>query len=305
VLVTLALGAFFGLVVWQPELFAAVLGREDAGHISQHFRQEHHRVHDLTFSFLLGTAVVGMLAQLRAPAKNLASQLMALAPFVGLVLASVLTNLAVLSVPWVVVGSFTLLSATLHPTGRDLYGSLRLARTNRLMLGLVAIGAVPLLAFAFTNLGLQRTAADDHAALGHYGFLAAFGFTVVGVGLLASLQPEGWRLTAWVAGLLPAVLGIASIVFPGAASSLGIGWAVVAIGWGATFVVAAELTRNALTSSRSPSVTEAITAPTAGTVTPSPGTSVWAIASGSIIIVLVLLFVAMHLSGGSGGHLQP
>lgn len=60
-----------------------------------------------------------------------------------------------------------------------------------------------LLAFASTNIRLQTTVADSHAAAGHYAFMAAFGFTVVAVALLASLRPDGWRLTAWVAGEPP------------------------------------------------------------------------------------------------------
>jgi hypothetical protein len=101
----------------------------------------------------------------------------------------------------------------------------------------------PLLAFASTNIGLQGTVTDEHAALGHYGFMAAFSFTVIGVGLLASFRSDGWRLTAWVAGLLPALLGLTSVVFPDVGSSLGLVWSVAAVAWGVGFVAAAELTR--------------------------------------------------------------
>jgi hypothetical protein len=112
------------------------------------------------------------------------------------------------------------------------------------LLALVIIAAVPLLALASTNIGLQRTVTNDHAALGHYGFMAAFSFTVIAVGFLASLRLDGWRLTAWVGGLLPALLGLASLVFADVASSLSLAWALVAIAWGVGFVVTAELTWN-------------------------------------------------------------
>lgn len=49
-----------------------------------------HRVHDLAFGFLFSTGVVGILAVLRRPSKNVAGQLMALIPWVGLLLAAVL-----------------------------------------------------------------------------------------------------------------------------------------------------------------------------------------------------------------------
>jgi hypothetical protein len=119
------------------------------------------------------------------------------------------------------------------------------SRVNWVMLALVVIAAVPLLAFASTNIRLQATLLDDHAAVGHYGFMAAFSFTVIAVGVLASLRPDGWRLPAWVAGALPALLGVTSLLYPDSSSSLGLVWALAAITWGVVFVGAAELTRAA------------------------------------------------------------
>jgi hypothetical protein len=293
VLATLGFGGFFGLVVWQPEVFAGLLGREEAGHVSQHFREHHHRIHDLTFSFLLGTALLGMVAQLRAPSKTVASQLMALTPFVGLVLAVVATNMAVVSVPWVVLGSFTVLAATLHPAGPVLFASLSVRRANRLMLALVAIAALPLLVFAYTNIALQRTGGDDHATLGHYGFMAAFSFTVIGVAVIAALGPAGARVTAWVAGFLPAILGIASIVFADVPSSLGLVWAFVTIAWGVAFVAAAELTRQVHSADPSASLAAAPRPTMNASRAPRA-----AIVSGMIVVALVALFVAAHLTGG-------
>ena len=94
---------------------------------------------------------------------------------------------------------------------------------------LVVIAAVPLLAFAFTNIGLQRTVADEHAAMGHYGFMAALSFTTIGVALLAGLRTDGWRPTAWVAGLLPALLGVTSMIYTDRSSSVGLFWSLTAI----------------------------------------------------------------------------
>jgi hypothetical protein len=242
VLVTLALVGFIGVVLVQPNLIAGLLGQETAGHISGHFREAHHRIHDLTFGFVFGTAVVGMLAQLRTPLKNVAGQLMALIPWVALGLDFALTNTFTFAAA-PILAAFTLLAAILHPTGRDFFRSFSVSRVNWVLLALIIIAAVPLLAFASTNIGLQRSLTNDHAALGHYGFMAAYSFTVIGVGLLASLRPDGWRLTAWVGGVLPALLGLASVVYPDVASSLGLGWSLAAIAWGIGFVTAAELTR--------------------------------------------------------------
>lgn len=235
VLVTLGLAGLFGLMVLAMQLQPGFMGMA-------HFTEHHHRVHDLTFALLLGTAVVGTLAQLREPSKNVAGQLMALVPFVALLLAAALTNTWVLSPPWLLVGASTMLATMFHPAG-DPLRSFSASRVDRVTLALVLIAAVPLLAFASSSIGLQRAGPSDHALLGHYGYMAAFSFTVIGVGLLASARPDGWRITAWVAGFLPVVLGLASMVFPDVDSSLGLVWALAAIAWGVVFVVAAELSR--------------------------------------------------------------
>lgn len=295
VLITLGLIGFFGLVVLEPELFARLLGRQTAGHISHHFREHQHRIHDFTFSFLLGTAVIGLLAQLRAPLKNVASQLMALTPFVGLMLAVLLTNPAVLSIPWIVAGTSTVVATLLHPAGRELFASFRNAGVNRLMLALVFVAAVPLLALAITNIGLQRTPTNDHAALGHYGFMAGFSFAVIGVGLLASMRPAGWRLAAWIAGLLPALLGFASVVFPDVESSLSLAWSLGAIAWGVTFLAVAEFVRV-----RGPRAAEHT--PTANLTPSATGTAGWRYGFAIILAALVLVFVIQHLAGGAFGR---
>jgi hypothetical protein len=213
-----------------------------------HFSEPHHRVHDLTYGFIFTTAVVGILAQLRRPSKNVAGMVMALIPWVGLLLAAVLAaDVGVVrSAERILAAAGTVLVALLHPAGRAFFRSFRGWRVNRVLLALAVIAAVPLLVFASTNIGLQRTVTDDHAAMGHYGFMAAFSFTVVGVALLASLRPDGWRLTAWVAGLLPALLGLASLAYP-VSSSLSPPWALAAVAWGVGFIVVAARTRDAKT----------------------------------------------------------
>jgi hypothetical protein len=241
VLLTLVLAAFFAAVVVWPDLFIGLVGAQTGGHISEHFRQPHHRVHDIAFGLLLGTPVVGMLAQLRAPSKNVAGQLMALIPFGALALATALTNAWVLSVPWVVLSVPTVVGTMFHPTGRHLLRSFAVSRVDWRMLALVAIAAVPFLAFAWTNIALQRAGPTDHALLGHYGYMAALSVTVIGVGLLSSARPDGSRLTAWVTGLLPAALGIASLAFPDVEGSVGLFWALAAMLWGAAFIVVSEL----------------------------------------------------------------
>ena len=239
VLLALALTLFFGVIVAQPVLIGGLAGDPSGGHIGQHFREPHHRIHDLAFGLLLGTTGVGMVFQLRSPARNVAAQLMAAVPILALVLATLATDRRVLSIPWVAVGAPTIVATLLHP-GLFRSGGARLSRP---MIALVAVAAVPLLALALSNIGLQRSAPGDHAALGHYGYLAAFALAILGVGLVSSLRLAGWWLTAWVAGLLGVALGVASLGFPDVEGALGTVWAVAAMAWGAGFIAVAESVR--------------------------------------------------------------
>jgi hypothetical protein len=254
VLFTLGLFGIIGAVLFVPDLAARIVGPAAAAHAGQHFRSPAHRIHDLTFSFLFGTAIVGLLAQLRAPSKNVAAQLMALIPWLALALVVPLTNYwvprgtAFQIVATVIFGGLALSATMLHPAGRHLLSSFRTERANRRMLALVVVAAAPLLLLASTNIGLQRAAAsgNEHFDLGHYGFMAAYSFTVIGVGLLASLRPDGWRLTAWVAGLLPVLLGVACLVYLDVDSSLEPVLALAAIAWGVMFIAAGLLGRRQL-----------------------------------------------------------
>lgn len=206
-----------------------------------HFSEPPHRIHDLTFALLNGTAVVGMLAQLRSPVRNVAGQLTALVPFAGLLLALALTNTRVLSPPWLLLGASTVLATMFHPAG-DPTRAFSAARVDRAMVALIAAAAIPLLAFAWTNIGLQRGAPTDHVMAGHYGFMAAFSFAAILVGLLASARPPGWRISAWVAGVLPIALGLASFVYP-VDSRLDPEWALASVAWGVSFIGVAERRR--------------------------------------------------------------
>ena len=180
---------------------AGVIGLITVGIIDRgfsHFGEPFHRTHDLTYGLLFTTGVVGIVAQLRRPAKNVASMVMALIPWAALTLAAFLASDpgVIRSAERIAFASLTVLTALLHPTGRAFFRSFRVSRVNWMMLALVGVAAVPLLGFASTSIELQKTVTDDHSGMGHYGFMAAFSFTVIAVGLLASLRPDGWRLPA-------------------------------------------------------------------------------------------------------------
>jgi plastocyanin len=295
VLVTLALAGVFGLMVLLMQVQPGFMGMA-------HFTDPSHRTHELTYSFLVGVAVVGLLAQLRRPSKNVAGMAMALTPSVGLLLAAVLSADAgvILSTERMLIAVGTVMAALLHPTGRHFYRTFGVSRLNWVMLVLLLIAAVPLLAFAFMNIGLQATVVDDHARAAHYGFMAAFGFTIIVLGLLASARPDGWWLPAWVAGGLPLLLGLTSLVDPGNSSSLDLVWAVAAIAWGLLFVAAAEVTQNAA----SPTLLGSRRAKRQDDTGATPRTARWANVAGIIALVPIVLFFTLPVLAGGlpGGH---
>ncbi len=126
------------------------------------------------------------------------------------------------------------------------------------MVALVAVAALPLGAFASANATLQRNVTDMHSFMGHYGCMAALAYTIIGVGILASLRPIGWRLTAWAAAALAAVLGGTSLLSPDAASSVTSGWAVAAIAWAVAFVAIALRSDDAQRSTSTQRSTESV-----------------------------------------------
>jgi hypothetical protein len=113
----------------------------------------------------------------------------------ALVLAAALTNAAVLSFPWVSVGALVVFATVLHPTMGGFLRSLRSSRADRGMLGLVAVAAAPLLAFAFSQPEQQRRGVGEHAMLGHYGFMAILCPDVESrLELPAALAAIGWSV---------------------------------------------------------------------------------------------------------------
>jgi hypothetical protein len=94
--------------------------------------EPHHRVHDLAYGFLFTTAIVGMLAQLRWPSKNVAGMLMALIPWVGLLLAAVLSTdvVVIRSTERILVATGTVIAVLLHPARRDFFRSFSVSRVN-------------------------------------------------------------------------------------------------------------------------------------------------------------------------------
>src|SRR5919106_6861490 len=135
-LIALGLAAFIGLMfgqmAWQLDIFLP-------GQFGQmtHGATESHRVHDVTYGLLVTTIVVGVLAQLRRPSKNVAGMVMALMPFAGLLLAALFSDddadVLILRNPLYLVAALAGMTALQHPTGSQFFRSLRVSRVNWMM----------------------------------------------------------------------------------------------------------------------------------------------------------------------------
>lgn len=258
---TLRTAPILGFYVLVTLVVAAVVGLITVNVIDlgmTHFGQISHRTHDIAYGLLFATLVVGVAVQLWRPGRNVAAMAMALVPPAAMLLAGVLAgdvDAVVRFNPLRYAAWIAVVAALVHPGLPTVLRSVRIDRRSLPMAALVVVAAVPLLADASTNLRIQRTVSNEHSVMGHYGFMAALGFTVVAVGLLASLRLDGWRVPAWVAGLLPVTIGATSLRYPSSASSLETGWALAAVAWGIAFVVTAELTRRRETGPHLPSGT--------------------------------------------------
>ena len=114
-------------------------------------------------------------------------------------------------------------------------------RPSPIMLGLLAVAAVPLLTYALGQAELQRTdQASAHAAFFHWVEAAFYAVAVLLFGLLGALWPAEFRLATWCAGLALAILGAASLVLGEHASAIGAPWSCAALVGGVAFIAAGE-----------------------------------------------------------------
>lgn len=260
VLAVAPLAVYVGLFqMWRNQALLLTSWVGGIGLLPPIFHHPAHRLHEFAAAIMMWPLLVGLLAQVRSPTRHVAGMLMALVSIAGVLLAIALTGGWEVVLIVVVLGVPTLLAALFHPAGRGLLSAFSLSRLNKVVLALVLVAAAPMLAFAANQVGLQTGAiepAHDHAGDGHdheihaqhvehnhFMFATAFAFTVIGVGLLTSLQPTGWWLSAWVTGLMVLVYAVAGLLVPESSSNFGLLWNLAAIVWATAFIAAARLTR--------------------------------------------------------------
>lgn len=202
-----------------------------------------HRLHDLNFFALIWISIFGLTLQLYRPTRRITA---AVAPVLIMAPLAVMafstgSPIAMMPVLFTIIG---LVVVALHPTGRGLIRLDRVQSVDLLAAGLVGAAAVPLFGYAYSQLTMQYTIADEHAALVHYGGMALIAVLILVMGSLAVLRESDWRFAAWTAGLLAFYLGASSLAFPNYVSSAGSLWGGMAIIWGLVFVAAVELDRD-------------------------------------------------------------
>lgn len=245
--------------LWRNQLLLVTSWFGGFGLLEPIFYELPHRLHEFAAGLGWWPIIVGLVAHLYAPRRWPAAIMVALWGILAILIAIVLTGSFALLPIIAFVGVPILLATLLHPSGLALFGGLTDSRPNRLLLGLVVVAAIPLLAFAANQVGLQTGAIEaahahaggahgaevhqQHIEFHHFMFVTQWAVGVVGLGLLGSLQPAGWRLAAWLAAAMVAVFAVAGLLAPSAASNPGFLWNLGAIVWAIVFVGAAEMDR--------------------------------------------------------------
>jgi hypothetical protein len=240
-----------------------------------------HRVHLIVFGWVFVLSLMGLLAQVRRPQTKTAQMYQVL---ISIALFNAITMIVDRYVdPFVImilILPFALVA--LHPNRSSLLSpSIHVSKT---LMSLAVVAAVPLVTDAVVQLQIGVEAsriaapifqeldnesnlsdaeferrfnaaarrvtdspeqAEEAAHAGHWSAMGAFNLIIVGLALVASFRPPGWRLPAWSAGLSSVLFGAASIANQGDASALNGYWSVLAIAWGIGFIVTAETTRRA------------------------------------------------------------
>jgi hypothetical protein len=217
----------FGLVAW---LDPATLEGMFPG-------AEPHRMHGIAHGIVAWTIALCAVVQLWGGRERLAPAVLGLVAIALYTIAALLSG-TFFGLEVVGIAAFAAL-VWLHPA--------RIGATVRPIRTFTLAASIPLVAggFILGAIELQRqlagSAADEHVVFGHYGIMATLAATGVAAALLASTSLPGARTTGWLAVAGAVAFGVASILFPGSTSSLGVGPGVIlviaAAGFGATLVI--------------------------------------------------------------------
>lgn len=199
-----------------------------------------HRLHVMSLAAVVAVFLLGLFVQAYQPTKRVASMWGA---FVIILVVSAGTVGFGVGRPeefitYLVIAGLVLV---VHPAGRKVFR--RGDSSSPALLALVAIAAVPILAFVVGQLSLSTSPTDPHTPLGHYVMVTGLVIAPLAYGSFAALGFVGWRLASWLAAIPIAFYGLMSISFPLQTSSAGLMWGSFAVLWAVAFVVTVEYSR--------------------------------------------------------------
>ena len=199
--------------------------------------QEIHAVHNaVVASLLLVLTAPPMISVARDPERAIRSLVI-----LGVLAIAGLVAMALALTPDPFILPVLILIGVLWWLAPSREGAIPPGRPSLPMVALVLAGAVLLVPYALENAGLQRTDhVSDHAAFYHWVETSFTALGIVLLGLLAALRPGAFRMASWLAGLALAILGAASVVFPGYASALASPWSWAALAGGLAFIGVGE-----------------------------------------------------------------
>jgi len=236
-----------------------------------------HRIHLISFGWIFVLSFVALLAQVRRPETKVSQMYQVLIAIGLLATTTIIVDRAIdpIVIAFIVM---PIVLFMLHPNRSGLLSPS--TNSNRTLLALALVAAVPLVIDATTqfrtgleaarvagpifeeleqrpnlsedeferelNAATRRATdspekAEEAAHHFHWSAMGAFDLIVGALALLAALRPTGWRLVAWSAGLSAVLLASASLANPGDASAINGYWSLLAITWGAGFILVAEV----------------------------------------------------------------
>lgn len=198
-----------------------------------------HRIHLLGLGALAWLLVLPIAAQLVRPATKVGAAVFGLALLVILIPTDLATGFFD---PLEIVGLCLFATIVwLHPAR----ATMSFTPMRRRPLALALVGAVGWGLVAVAELVAQMTGSmsDHHVALGHHGVMAQVTLFIALGAVVGASSVAGGRFVAVLSGAAAAYIGLASLVFPGYVSSLGVLPGVLAIAWAALYVWSALVER--------------------------------------------------------------
>lgn len=199
-----------------------------------------HRLHLMGIATVVTVFLVGLFVQAYRPRKRVAA-------LWGAFLVILVTTAGTVGFgvgrPEEVIPFFLLtgIAVLAHPAGRAI---LRRGKSySPALLALVAVAAIPILAFVWSQVSLTMNTTDSHAVAGHYVMMMGLAIAPLAYGLFAASGFTGWRLAAWLAALPMAYYGLMSASFTTQSGSTGLLWGAAAICWAIAFVAVTEYSR--------------------------------------------------------------